>query len=114
MHIWVLERCVKRLCDQDKFMSECRSLTNICGNAVAAVVIARMEGELDRATFNAAIRGEQKGLYRHWVALSQPFKPCFCAIAMGTRYPASSWVAKVMQRIPARMLVQTVQADHRV
>ena len=28
-------------------MSECRSLTNICGNAVAAVVIAHMEGELD-------------------------------------------------------------------
>jgi aerobic C4-dicarboxylate transport protein len=32
----------------DKFMSECRALTNIIGNGVAAVVIAWWEGELDR------------------------------------------------------------------
>jgi aerobic C4-dicarboxylate transport protein len=31
----------------DKFMSECRALTNICGNAVACVVISWWEGELD-------------------------------------------------------------------
>jgi aerobic C4-dicarboxylate transport protein len=31
----------------DKFMSECRALTNICGNAVATIVVARWEGELD-------------------------------------------------------------------
>ncbi|WP_155740684.1 hypothetical protein [Pseudomonas fluorescens] len=29
-------------------MAECRSLTNIIGNAVAALVIAAWEGELDR------------------------------------------------------------------
>ncbi|URW76408.1 dicarboxylate/amino acid:cation symporter [Sphingomonas donggukensis] len=33
----------------DRFMSECRSLTNFIGNAVAAVVVARWEGKLDRA-----------------------------------------------------------------
>jgi aerobic C4-dicarboxylate transport protein len=33
----------------DRFMSECRSLTNFIGNAVAAIVVARWEGKLDRA-----------------------------------------------------------------
>ena len=31
----------------DKFMSECRALTNLVGNGVACVVISRSEGELD-------------------------------------------------------------------
>ena len=31
----------------DKFMSECRALTNLIGNGVATVVISRLEGELD-------------------------------------------------------------------
>ena len=33
----------------DRFMSECRSLTNFVGNAVATIVVARWEGKLDRA-----------------------------------------------------------------
>merc|ERR1712060_525712 len=32
----------------DKFMSECRALTNLIGNGVATVVVAWAEGELDR------------------------------------------------------------------
>jgi aerobic C4-dicarboxylate transport protein len=32
----------------DKFMSECRALTNLVGNGVATIVISRWEGELDR------------------------------------------------------------------
>lgn len=32
----------------DKFMSECRSLTNFIGNSVATIVISAWEGELDR------------------------------------------------------------------
>jgi len=32
----------------DKFMSECRALTNLIGNGVATVVISRWEGELDK------------------------------------------------------------------
>jgi aerobic C4-dicarboxylate transport protein len=31
----------------DKFMSECRGLTNLVGNGVAALVVARWENELD-------------------------------------------------------------------
>jgi aerobic C4-dicarboxylate transport protein len=39
----------------DKFMSECRALTNLIGNGVATVVISRWEGELDRDQLNAAM-----------------------------------------------------------
>ena len=38
----------------DKFMSECRALTNIIGNGVATVVVAWWEGELDRDKMAAA------------------------------------------------------------
>jgi len=34
----------------DRFMSECRALTNFCGNGVAALVVAKWEGELDHDT----------------------------------------------------------------
>jgi aerobic C4-dicarboxylate transport protein len=33
----------------DRFMSEARALTNLCGNAVAMVVVSMWEGEFDRA-----------------------------------------------------------------
>ena len=40
----------------DRFMSECRAVTNFIGNAVATIVVARWEGGLDKAilddTFN--------------------------------------------------------------
>jgi aerobic C4-dicarboxylate transport protein len=42
----------------DRFMSECRALTNFVGNAVATIVIARWEGVVDPATLGAAFRGE--------------------------------------------------------
>jgi len=42
----------------DRFMSECRALTNFIGNAVATVVVARWEGALDRDALNAALNGE--------------------------------------------------------
>jgi aerobic C4-dicarboxylate transport protein len=42
----------------DRFMSECRSLTNFIGNAVATVVISLWEGVLDREQFDAALAGE--------------------------------------------------------
>ncbi len=41
----------------DRFMSECRSLTNFIGNAVATVVVAKWEGKLDKAQFDAALAG---------------------------------------------------------
>jgi aerobic C4-dicarboxylate transport protein len=39
----------------DKFMSECRALTNLCGNGVACVIVAWWEGELDRDKLNARL-----------------------------------------------------------
>ena len=39
----------------DRFMSECRSLTNFVGNAVATIVVARWEGGLDRAALTRAL-----------------------------------------------------------
>jgi len=39
----------------DKFMSECRALTNITGNGLAAIVVAWWEGELDRKKLEAGL-----------------------------------------------------------
>jgi aerobic C4-dicarboxylate transport protein len=39
----------------DRFMSEARALTNIIGNGVATIVIARWEGALDRARLGAEL-----------------------------------------------------------
>ncbi len=39
----------------DRFMSECRSLTNFIGNAVATIVVSRWEGTLDRAMLETAL-----------------------------------------------------------
>ncbi|WP_281059292.1 dicarboxylate/amino acid:cation symporter [Mesorhizobium sp. M7A.F.Ca.CA.004.04.1.1] len=41
----------------DRFMSECRALTNLVGNAVASLVVARWEGELDQSRMETAFRG---------------------------------------------------------
>jgi aerobic C4-dicarboxylate transport protein len=39
----------------DKFMSECRALTNLVGNGVATIVISRWESELDRDQLHEAL-----------------------------------------------------------
>ncbi|WP_035716278.1 dicarboxylate/amino acid:cation symporter [Azorhizobium doebereinerae] len=41
----------------DRFMSECRAITNFIGNAVATIVVARWEGELDEDRLKAALAG---------------------------------------------------------
>lgn len=40
----------------DKFMSECRALTNLAGNSVATLLVARWEGALDIARVNRVLR----------------------------------------------------------
>ena len=45
----------------DRFMSECRSLTNFIGNAVATIVVSRWEGRLDRDRLDAALHGRAAG-----------------------------------------------------
>lgn len=41
----------------DRFMSECRSLTNFIGNAVATIIVAKWDGALDQAQLKAALAG---------------------------------------------------------
>jgi aerobic C4-dicarboxylate transport protein len=50
----------------DKFMSECRALTNLVGNGVATVVISRWEHELDVERLNKAMA--------HPIALGEEFE----------------------------------------
>jgi aerobic C4-dicarboxylate transport protein len=40
----------------DKFMSECRALTNIIGNGVATIVVSKWEGELDQERLRAELK----------------------------------------------------------
>jgi aerobic C4-dicarboxylate transport protein len=42
----------------DKFMSECRALTNVIGNGVATIVVSRWEGELDVAKMREVLGGK--------------------------------------------------------
>jgi aerobic C4-dicarboxylate transport protein len=42
----------------DRFMSECRSLTNFMGNAVATVVVSRWENALDRDQLQRVLDGD--------------------------------------------------------
>ncbi|WP_186289165.1 C4-dicarboxylate transporter DctA [Burkholderia gladioli] len=48
----------------DRFMSECRSLTNLVGNGVAAIVVCAWEGALDRERLRAALHGELRDEHR--------------------------------------------------
>jgi aerobic C4-dicarboxylate transport protein len=41
----------------DRFMSQCRSITNLIGNGVATLVVAKWEGELDMVKLNRELSG---------------------------------------------------------
>jgi aerobic C4-dicarboxylate transport protein len=41
----------------DRFLSEMRSITNIIGNGVATIVIARWEGQFDDERAHAVLHG---------------------------------------------------------
>jgi aerobic C4-dicarboxylate transport protein len=43
----------------DRFMSECRSITNLIGNGVATIVISRLENEITPEELQAALRVER-------------------------------------------------------
>jgi aerobic C4-dicarboxylate transport protein len=45
----------------DRFMSECRALTNFIGNAVATIVVSRWQGGLDRERLAMVLKGERRG-----------------------------------------------------
>ena len=54
----------------DRFMSECRALTNFIGNAVATIVVSRWEGELDRGRLKAALSGRSTTVLAPAVAVA--------------------------------------------
>ena len=57
----------------DRFMSECRSLTNFVGNAVATIVVARWEGALDADALDDALSARAAPVARTGAAaLKQP------------------------------------------
>lgn len=45
----------------DRFMSECRALTNFIGNAVATIVVSRWENAIDEAAFEAVFAERRFG-----------------------------------------------------
>jgi len=45
----------------DRFLSMCRAAVNMIGNAVATLVVARWENELDRATLQRNLAAEGFG-----------------------------------------------------
>jgi len=65
----------------DKFMSECRALTNLIGNGVATIVVSRWEGELDRQQLHEAMR--------HPVELGEALEREPLDAALASRMPAS-------------------------
>ncbi len=46
----------------DRFVSEARALTNTIGNAVATIVVAHWEGELDRDRLREALASPRESL----------------------------------------------------
>ena len=44
----------------DRFMSEARAITNLIGNGVATVVVAKSEGEFDEAKYRRVLAGEKE------------------------------------------------------
>lgn len=53
----------------DRFMSECRAITNFIGNAVATVVVSRWEGALDEDRFAAILK---RGEFAHGQTIAVP------------------------------------------
>jgi len=50
----------------DRFMSEARALTNLVGNGVATLVVAKWTGDLDQTRLNAALNNES------WTEANEP------------------------------------------
>jgi aerobic C4-dicarboxylate transport protein len=56
----------------DRFMSECRALTNLVGNGVATLVIAGWEGELDRERLARELKRGPAALHEPALAGAEP------------------------------------------
>jgi aerobic C4-dicarboxylate transport protein len=83
----------------DRFMSEARSVTNIIGNALAAVVVAKASGEFDISAANAAYEDAfgsgVKFQLRGDASLKRPFKD---ATVMGGALPLPALKADIKRQ----------------
>lgn len=64
----------------DRFMSECRSITNFIGNAVATVVVSRWENALDRDALAAALDGTPRPIELPVTPVAEPAPPAKLAL----------------------------------
>ncbi|WP_426479189.1 hypothetical protein ACP3T3_06985 [Chryseobacterium sp. CBSDS_008] len=48
----------------DKFMSECRAITNVIGNSVATIVVANWENQLDKKQLQLCLNYPNKDLIK--------------------------------------------------
>ncbi len=64
----------------DRFMSECRSITNFIGNAVATVVVSRWENALDRDALAAALDGAPWPIELPVTPVAEPAPPAKLAL----------------------------------
>ncbi len=58
----------------DRFMSEMRALTNLVGNGVATIVVAKWEGELDEGKMTGILNGGPTG-HDHLMAAAAAIEP---------------------------------------
>lgn len=66
----------------DRFMSECRALTNFIGNAAATIVVAKWEGALDTERLAAALSGNPMPLEPEDIERHERSGPVSAEIAM--------------------------------
>lgn len=65
----------------DRFMSEARAITNLIGNTVATLVVARWEGALDLARARTVLDG---GFVREFGNLDDEVRPVSVAVAVAS------------------------------
>ena len=52
----------------DRFMSECRAITNFIGNAVATIVVSKIQNSLDKHALDAALSGNKMPILKPIIA----------------------------------------------
>ena len=68
----------------DRFMSEARAITNLIGNGVATIVVARWEGALDQDRMQRVLSGES-------ILTEDDFDAAFEPVKMDERATSPAW-----------------------
>ncbi|MDB5643103.1 MAG: C4-dicarboxylate transporter, partial [Hyphomicrobiales bacterium] len=81
----------------DRFMSEARSITNMIGNAVATLVIAKWENGFDRAKYDAFMKDPNLGSN-----IEQRVEPAVVQPAESARRPCEAVIASAAKQSRSR------------